>query len=49
MATYSIKRYVVETYEVEAKNRKEAISKRSEMYDPSSVTVIKETYKKRKS
>lgn len=48
MYTYTIKRYVVETYEVHALDRKEAKLLASMVHDPSSVIVLKEVFKKQK-
>jgi hypothetical protein len=41
--TWLIKRYVLEEYEVEAVNRKEALYKIGMKGDPGRVTILKET------
>ena len=42
---YSIKRYIVEEYGVEATSKEEAINVVSDRGDPARVTVLKETIK----
>lgn len=45
--TYEIKRTIVETYEVDANSKKEALQLIGDKGNPSSITIIKETVKKR--
>lgn len=48
MKTYIVRRTVLESYEVTAKNRKDALDEVSKLGDPYSVMVIRETVKPKK-
>lgn len=45
MKTYIVRRTVLESYEVTAKNRKEALEEAASKGDPYSIVVIRETVK----
>lgn len=46
MATWNIKRYIIEEYEVEADTRKDAKKIVEKEGDPHTITITKETIKK---